>query len=437
MIKNLHTACEMKKQNLFIPALVLLLLTFSNSFSQNDRPKSSFHISAGAGIFSFMGDIGNGDNVNSFSYTRGGYSLSLEGRFARQLLGFSLTGTTGKLAMSERSILPDRNTNFESSLTELGLNFTLYLQNKSPVTPYINVGIASVSFNTKTDIKHDGDSLYYYWADGSIRNLPEAGTNALFAKKITRDYKYESPLDDAEKKSLAIPIGLGFKFKAGTKIDVNIGTSYHICMTDKIDAMEKGKNDAYIFSYASVGYNIFKKETKKSTKPSSAVDYSSIDRLDSDNDGVKDIDDACAATPKGVKVDLKGCPLDQDEDGVPDYQDKEQNTAKGTIVNAEGRAITKDMLAKEKAKKDSLLKSFQANPSYKKAQDIDKEIKSNSSISSNKVSKIPLEFRSADTNADDIISSSEVSAVIEGFFDGSNNYTVEKIHALIDYFFEQ
>ena len=119
------------------------------------------------------------------------------------------------------------------------------------------------------------------------------------------------------------------------------------------------------------------------------------------------------------------------------YQDKEQNTAKGTIVNAEGRAITKDMLAKEKAKKDSLLKSFQANPSYKKAQDIDKEIKSNSSISSNKVSKIPLEFRSADTNADDIISSSEVSAVIEGFFDGSNNYTVEKIHALIDYFFEQ
>ena len=95
------------------------------------------------------------------------------------------------------------------------------------------------------------------------------------------------------------------------------------------------------------------------------------------------------------------------------------------------------MLAKEKAKKDSLLKSFQANPSYKKAQDIDKEIKSNSSISSNKVSKIPLEFRSADTNADDIISSSEVSAVIEGFFDGSNNYTVEKIHALIDYFFEQ
>ena len=43
---------------------------------------------------------------------------------------------------------------------------------------------------------------------------------------------------------------------------------------------------------------------------------------DSDGDGVADKDDACADTPKGWKVDAKGCPLDQDKDGVADAEDK-------------------------------------------------------------------------------------------------------------------
>lgn len=43
---------------------------------------------------------------------------------------------------------------------------------------------------------------------------------------------------------------------------------------------------------------------------------------DSDGDGVADKDDQCANTPKGTKVDSKGCPLDQDNDGVPDSQDE-------------------------------------------------------------------------------------------------------------------
>lgn len=43
---------------------------------------------------------------------------------------------------------------------------------------------------------------------------------------------------------------------------------------------------------------------------------------DSDGDGVADKDDKCPNTPKGVKVDAKGCPLDQDNDGVADADDK-------------------------------------------------------------------------------------------------------------------
>lgn len=45
-------------------------------------------------------------------------------------------------------------------------------------------------------------------------------------------------------------------------------------------------------------------------------------KKDADKDGIPDALDQCAATPKGVKIDLKGCPLDEDKDAVPDYKDK-------------------------------------------------------------------------------------------------------------------
>jgi len=58
--------------------------------------------------------------------------------------------------------------------------------------------------------------------------------------------------------------------------------------------------------------------------------------LDSDGDGVPDYLDQCPDTPKGVKVDAKGCPLDSDGDGVPDYLDKCPGTPKGIIVDEKG-----------------------------------------------------------------------------------------------------
>jgi len=45
-------------------------------------------------------------------------------------------------------------------------------------------------------------------------------------------------------------------------------------------------------------------------------------RRDKDKDGVYDKIDMCPNTPRGVKVDERGCPLDEDHDGVPDYLDQ-------------------------------------------------------------------------------------------------------------------
>jgi len=58
--------------------------------------------------------------------------------------------------------------------------------------------------------------------------------------------------------------------------------------------------------------------------------------LDTDGDGVPDHLDQCPDTPKGVKVDKQGCPIDTDGDGVPDYLDECPDTPKGATVNSVG-----------------------------------------------------------------------------------------------------
>ena len=57
---------------------------------------------------------------------------------------------------------------------------------------------------------------------------------------------------------------------------------------------------------------------------------------DTDGDGVTDRKDECPATPKGAKVDAKGCPKDSDGDGVLDGLDKCEGTAKGCTVDRNG-----------------------------------------------------------------------------------------------------
>jgi outer membrane protein OmpA-like peptidoglycan-associated protein len=64
--------------------------------------------------------------------------------------------------------------------------------------------------------------------------------------------------------------------------------------------------------------------------------------LDSDGDGVVDGADACPGTPKGRKVDARGCELDSDGDGVVDALDRCPDTPRGAKVNATGCELDSD-----------------------------------------------------------------------------------------------
>jgi hypothetical protein len=427
------------KKNLLALFLVLPLLA-AESFSQ-DTSKSIVNITLGAGVLTFNGDVGKntakGQDVSSYTFIRGGYSLNIEKRFVQNKLGASLNIMTGKLAKGERSKDTTRNNNFESSIMQFGVNLTYYFQNNkgTPLVPYFTAGFAYATLKTNADLKYGGDSLYHYWSDGSIRNLPEKPANLVSAHHVTRDYIYETPIDSAAKSTMCLPIGFGLKMKVGKKIEANIGLTYHLSFTDGIDAMKGKGKDQYLFSYFSVTYNLMKKP--KEVVDKSNIDFATIDKTDNDKDGVKDDDDLCPGTPKGVKVDGKGCPLDEDNDGVPDYLDKEAGTKKGSLVDSQGKTIT-DAMILEKAIRDSLSQgrtnTFMNAPSSESLKKIDTDIKKNQAGTA---SAIPKQFLSADANHDGVISSTEITAIVDGFFDGSNDYTVEKINALIDFFFEQ
>lgn len=57
---------------------------------------------------------------------------------------------------------------------------------------------------------------------------------------------------------------------------------------------------------------------------------------DSDGDGVPDSRDECPNTPRGCRVDTRGCPTDADGDGVCDGVDRCPDTPKGATVDARG-----------------------------------------------------------------------------------------------------
>ncbi len=63
---------------------------------------------------------------------------------------------------------------------------------------------------------------------------------------------------------------------------------------------------------------------------------------DTDNDGVRDNDDACPGTPAGAVIDATGCPVDSDGDGVYDGLDNCTGTPSGAVVDAYGCPVDSD-----------------------------------------------------------------------------------------------
>jgi len=426
-------------KKLFIVFLCALL--FKSGFGQTSS-NNFLSLNAGAGILVYYGNIGQTNNLSSFSRMNTGLNLALEQRFSK-LFSVAATGLYGKLAESNN--LPTDHRNFQSSIYQGDLSLMLRTEKlfpKSSVTPFLGVGIGYVAFDPYGDLHAANGEKYYYWSNGSIMNMPQGSPNAM---PLQRSYNYNTKLDSLNKyphSSIVIPFTFGFNMRLTDNFCASIGASYYMAFTNAIDNVNKGKNDSYLYASFSLTYEFRKKEEEKSQedKRYSRVNFTSIENGDSDGDGVKDSKDKCPGTPKGVKVDSDGCPLDSDGDGIPDYLDKEPNSKKGAIVDANGITQTDEMLAKKQTEWDAGATErsdlFNANPTQTTIEQIEKKSLENKK-ETGKSKSLPVEFQSADFNKDGFISVSEINQVIDGFFSGENDFTVEKINRLVDFFFEQ
>ena len=437
----------MKKKRLLF-TLLFLFTVVELIHSQTEKTKQLPSVAIGAGILSFNGDIGTGMDLSSFSRIKTGYNLTVEQRIGKYF-GIALNGIYGKLADGERS--KKRNLNFQSQIIQTDLLIQVHFDNdlilkrNSVFAPYIVVGVGYLMFDPRGDLTDKDGMKYNYWDDGSIRSLPESDINAASAVLLQRDYTYETKLIDSTtnypRASISLPRGLAFNLKILDNISFNIGATYYMPFTDWIDNVKGGKNDNFIFANVSLQYTFTKKAKEVISKGYENIDFSSLDKLDSDEDGVNDGNDRCLGTPKGVKVDAYGCPEDKDDDGIPDHRDKELTTKKGAMVDADGITQTDKMIADKQTSYDSLATErsevFNQNPSLSYLKDLDAKAANARKTAPAKVSTVPAALKSADLNSDGYISSDEITAAIDAFFDGSSDFTVERLNDLVDYFFEQ
>ncbi len=435
----------MKKVTLLI---AITFLFIGNTFSQ-EKTGSKNHIpSIGAhvGALSYLGDIKGASGSNMFTYWKPAYGFYLEKKIG-SIFGLSVNGMFGKVSKSQL----DDNVflNFETAITNIDLNVLFDFDNgkiineTSVFSPYLSVGFGYLAFDPKGDLAANGKN-YFHWSDGTLRDMDELAPGAdTSASVVVRDYEYESALKDSvtnySKTTFTLPIRFGLKFKLSRNLDARISVAYIMTFTDYLDNVAVGGNDNLFYTSFGLQYN-FAKGNPRDDKYKD-FDFSEIDNTDLDGDGVLDNKDLCQSTPKGVKVDNKGCPLDGDKDGVPDYKDKDLKTVPGAIVDVDGIAITDEMLANKALMKDSVeteYKMFKVEDlSKEEMDDIQKQYEAANNGKKVKSSSIPEKFKELDVDGDNYISAKEVTGAIDGFFEAENKLSAKDLNTLIDFYFDQ
>ena len=319
-------------------------------------------VSLGVGMLTYYGDISRDYKTNNPITNRLAYRVQVSQPITNYLhLNFNLW--RGTVSANERTI--ERNLNFESTLTSGGIaleyDFSNFIK-KDRITfqPFVGAGFEGMEFLSKTDLYDSFGNDYYYWEDGTIRNLPESDPDAINAVRVQRDYIYETDIrelnadgfGDYDEYTFAFPVTAGFKLHLSKHVQFKAGATYFFTNTDLIDGVSKDSRgirkgddlkDQLLFSHFSLSYD-FKRSDQPVYDEEAAGEVDALMKADNDSDGVSDFIDKCAATPKGVEVDEFGCPLDGDNDNVGNYKDQELNSSPNAIVDTSGVTYTDERL---------------------------------------------------------------------------------------------
>lgn len=366
---------------LFLLASCLCFGQVPEDFSQNQEKAPGPQIGVGVGVIGFYGDLNDNEYGSPFTSNIGFnlYLLQPINDFLNLKLGF----LRAEIIEEERSL--ERNLNFKSDIfagsAMVEYNFDHFLPKKRTITPFVTAGVEVFEYDPKSDLKDFSGNSYFYWTDGTIRNIDEMAPDAGQSVIIQRDFSYETDIREAGlngtrtflETTFSIPVGIGFTMHLNDQFDFRLESIMHFAFTDDIDGISNktsrditqnkranGRNDFFYFNSFTLSYNFQKvegagpNERKLKDEP---VDYLATGNTeDFDNDGIIDLVDLCPNTPKGIAVDTLGCPVDSDGDKVPDYKDEEVNTEYPEFANDKGVEVTDEMIYRSYMRyKDSTL----------------------------------------------------------------------------------
>ena len=427
-----------------------MLVSFS-IFGQGDSIKTSNFpsLELGIGSLSYYGEL-RGNNSNPLSYILPAYCIGLEQKILKNI-SVNINVIKGSLQYSQRETL--KHLNFKSNIEQINLNIKHYFNNglssgnPSLINPYLGIGLGYFAFKTMSDLKDKNGDTYFYWSDGSIRNQKESEENETSSKLLSRDYKYETEINDTvnkyKKTGFSFPLLMGVKIKLGTRLETNLGIAYYFSQTDLIDNINslKGK-DSFFHSNISINYNFGVKNKLKKAELN-GFDLSEIENQDEDHDGVKDLKDDCPHTKIGIEINAKGCPIDKDNDGVPDYLDKELNSGRKNLINSEGIALTEQAILEKYTKDTTTVYTINferievKDSTYGNILEKIKLEKTSKNKSESLKEELPEELKVVDFNNDGQIKGDEIMKAINNYFDEDQSITIEKINLLIEHFFKK
>jgi hypothetical protein len=390
-----------------------------------------------AGWWQFTGDVATS------KFAASPVNFHFFGGYAFNTFTAELGYTNGSVLWNQRSLKDPAN--FKSTLDGTQLIFNYLPLQDWLISPMFGVGIGYAWFSSFTDLKNESDKPYWYWTDGTIRDISEFSNTPDQSKVLKRDYSYESPLA-IDQTSLYFPVRLGIQGRFSRNLSFRMNFEWMLLQSDNMDRNTTTSSWDHLKRISTgITWN-FAKPPKRipasvSNVPPKPVDYSSVDfkkllSEDEDADGIPDSDDWCYGTAKGAPVDKHGCVADADADGIPDYLDKEIGTPANTWVNNQGISLTDEEIqaqyndslsyfvsALRKYNRNSRpfpVKKFIPEENYVKFAnmlELHPEWKTVSRVSPR---ILPAELRLFDLNRDELISMEELQQAAHRLLDGKD-----------------
>ena len=270
------------------PSLLTILFTLacyicigqtSEEFSDGGELVPGPKIGVGVGVIGFYGDLNEDDYGSPFTSNIGYHIYLLQP--INDFLNLKLSFLRAEITEEERSL--ERNLNFRSDIFSgsamVEYNFDHFLPKERTVTPFVTAGVEVFEYDPKSDLRDLNGNPYFYWTDGTIRNIDEQAPDAGQSIVIQRDFSYETDIRESGlngtrtflETTFSVPVGIGFSMKLNDQFDFRLESIMHFAFTDDVDGISNktprsivqnkranGRNDFFFFNGFTISYNFQK-----------------------------------------------------------------------------------------------------------------------------------------------------------------------------------